>query len=94
MSDVRISTEFKAKEILGIGADKNFGEIIMNDCTFDSLIEGAESVAFGSADCEGTLTMSMCSGTITVRSGIKTLLASNLRILFRHCIGLKFVEDP
>lgn len=53
MSDVRISTEFKAKEILGIGADKNFGEIIMNDCTFDSLIEGAESVAFGSADCGG-----------------------------------------
>lgn len=94
MSDVRISTEFKAKEILGIGADKNFGEIIMNDCTFDSLIEGAESVAFGSADCEGTLTMSMCSGTITVRSGIKTLLGVKPENLISdHCIGLKFVED-
>lgn len=95
MSDVRISTEFKAKEILGIGADKNFGEIIMNDCTFYSLIEGAESIAFGSADCEGTLTMSMCSGTITVHSRIKTLLGVKPENLISdHCIGLKFVDDP
>ena len=74
LSDVRIKSVFKAKEILGIGADKQFGEITMTDCTFDSLIEGAESVAIGSADCEGTLTMTSCSGDITVRSGIKTLL--------------------
>ncbi len=94
MADVRITTEFKAKEILGIGADKNFGEIVMNDCTFDSLIEGAESVALGSADCEGTLSMSMCSGTIIVRSGIKTLLGVKPENLISdHCIGLQFVED-
>lgn len=74
LSDVRMKSVFKAKEILGIGADKQFGEITMTDCTFDSLIEGAESVAIGSSDCEGTLTMTSCSGDITVRSGIKTLL--------------------
>lgn len=94
MSDVRITTEFKAKEILGIGADKNFGEILMNDCTFNSLIEGAESVALGSADCEGTLSMSMCSGTITVRSSVKTLLGVKPENLISdHCVGLKFIED-
>ena len=83
MSDVRISTEFKAKEILGIGADKNFGEIIMIDCTFESPLERAHSVAW-----------SMCSGTITVRSGIKTLLGVKPENLISdHCIGLKFVED-
>lgn len=74
LSDVRMKSVFKAKEILGIGADKQFGEISMNNCTFDSLIEGAESVAIGSSDCDGTLNMSRCSGDITVRSGIKTLL--------------------
>ena len=94
LSDVRVKTEFKAKEILGIGADKSFGEIMMNDCTFDSLIEGAESVAFGSADCEGTLSMSMCSGNITVRSGVKTLLGVKPENLISdHCIGLKFIDN-
>lgn len=94
MSDVRISTEFKAKEILGIGADKNFGEIIMNDCTFDSLYRGSGISRVGSADCEGTLTDVHVSGTITVRSGIKTLLGVKPENLISdHCIGLKFVED-
>lgn len=94
LSDVRVKTEFKAKEILGIGADKSFGEIVINDCTFDSLIEGAESVAFGSADCEGTLSMSMCSGIITVRSGVKTLLGVKPENLISdHCIGLKFIDN-
>ena len=92
MKSVRITTEFKAKEILGIGADKQFGTITMNDCTFNSLIEGAESVAIGSADCEGTLSMHNCSGDITVHSGTKTLLGVTPENLIMESSGLNFKD--
>ncbi|MCI5668697.1 MAG: EAL domain-containing protein [Oscillospiraceae bacterium] len=92
MKSVRITTEFKAKEILGIGADKQFGTITMNDCTFNSLIEGAESVAIGSADCEGTLSMHNCSGDITVHSGTKTLLGVTPENLIMENSGLNFKD--
>ena len=82
----------KAKEILGIGADKQFGTITMNDCTFNSLIEGAESVAIGSADCEGTLSMHNCSGDITVHSGTKTLLGVTPENLITENSGLNFKD--
>lgn len=74
LSDVQINTVFKGKEILAIGADKQFGEITMSDCTVNALIEGAESVVLGAADCDGTISMKTCSGDIVVRSGVKTLL--------------------
>ena len=90
MSGVRISSVFKGKEILGIGADKQFGEIVMADCTFNSLIEGAEVVVFGSADCEGYISMTTCSGDITVRSGSKTLLGVNPENLISDRCGLNF----
>lgn len=92
MTSVRVITELKAKEILGIGADKRFGEIVMNDCTFNSLIEGAESVAIGSSDCEGALSMRNCSGDITVRSGTKTLLGVKPENLIMDNTGLNFKE--
>ncbi len=92
MRSVRVNTEFKAKEILGIGADKKFGEITMTDCTFNSLIEGAESVVIGSADCEGTLSMRNCSGDITVRSSVKTLLGVKPENLIMDQSGLNFKE--
>ena len=92
MTSVRITTEFKAKEIIGIGADKMFGTINMTDCTFNSLIEGAESVAIGSADCEGTLAMRNCSGDITVRSSTKTLLGVKPENLIMESTGLNFAE--
>lgn len=93
MSDVRVITVFKAKEILGIGADKEFGSIVMNDCTFNSLIEGAESVAIGSEDCEGTLSMKNCSGDITVRSGVKTLLGVKPENLIMDQGTLNFITE-
>ena len=92
MTSVRVITELKAKEILGIGADKRFGEIVMNNCTFNSLIEGAEAVAIGSSDCEGALSMRNCSGDITVRSGTKTLLGVKPENLIMDNTGLNFKE--
>lgn len=92
MSSVRIITEFKAKEIIGIGADKRFGEITMADCTFNSVIEGAESVAIGSADCDGTLSLRNCSGLITVRSGTKTLLGVKPENLLMVSSALNFAD--
>lgn len=92
LSSMRITTEFKAKEIIGIGADKQFGIINMSDCTFNSLIEGAESVAIGSADCEGTLSMRNCSGDITVHSSTKTLLGVKPENLIMENSGLDFKD--
>ena len=92
ISSMRITTEFKAKEIIGIGADKQFGIINMSDCTFNSLIEGAESVAIGSADCEGTLSMRNCSGDITVHSSTKTLLGVKPENLIMENSGLDFKD--
>lgn len=90
MTDVSVNSVFKGKEILGIGADKEFGEIVMTDCTFNAVIEGAEAVVFGSEDCEGTLSMTTCSGDIIVRSGAKTLLGVKPENLISDRCGLKF----
>ncbi len=91
LRDMRLVCEFRAKEILGIGADKQFGEIIMTDCTFNANIEGAQSVTIGSEDCDGTVAVRNCSGDITVSSEHKTLLGvkeenllmENSNIVFR-----------
>lgn len=90
MSDDRITSIFKGKEILGIGADKEFGEIIMNDCTLDSAIEGASAVALGSSDCIGTINMRTCSGDIKVLAGEKTLLGVEPENLISDRCGLKW----
>ena len=90
MTDVSVNSVFKGKEILGIGADKEFGEIVMTDCTFNAVIEGAEAVVFGSEDCEGTLSMTTCGGDIIVRSGAKTLLGVKPENLISDRCGLKF----
>lgn len=90
MTDVSVNSVFKGKEILGIGADKQFGEIVMTDCTFNAVIEGAEAVVFGSEDCEGTLSMTTCSGDIIVRSGAKTLLGVQPENLISDRCGLRF----
>ena len=91
MSDDRITSIFKGKEILGIGADKEFGEIIMNDCTLDSTIEGASAVALGSSDCIGTINMRTCSGDIKVLAGEKTLLGVKPENLISDSCGLKWM---
>ncbi|MGN1340664.1 MAG: EAL domain-containing protein [Oscillospiraceae bacterium] len=90
MTDFSINSVLKAKEILGIGADKQFGEIVMTDCTFNAVIEGAQVVVFGSEDCEGTISMTTCSGDIVVRSGEKTLLGVKPENLITDRCGLKF----
>ena len=90
MSNDRITSIFKGKEILGIGADKEFGEIVMNDCTIDSTIEGASAVALGSSDCIGTINMRTCSGDIKVLAGEKTLLGVEPENLISDRCGLKW----
>lgn len=90
LADFGVNSVFKAKEILGIGADKQFGEIVMTDCTFNAVIEGAVVVVFGSEDCEGTISMTTCSGDIVVRSGEKTLLGVKAENLLSDRCGLIF----
>ncbi len=90
ITDMSMNSVFKGKEILGIGAEKEFGEIYMTDCTFNSVIEGTEAVVFGSADCEGTIGMKKCSGDIVVRSGSKTLLGVKPENLISDSCRIQF----